>query len=132
MAVYKTRLTVRSYECDFNGHVNNAVYLNYLEHARMEALLEKGFSPEKMKESGYFVVVRRIEIDYKYPLFTGDEIIIRTSPLESRNSSGTFLQQVVLAKNETLAAEARVTWVFINPKGRPIPIPREIREAFDI
>ena len=32
---HATRLTVRPYECDSYGHVNHAVYVNYLEHARI-------------------------------------------------------------------------------------------------
>ena len=46
MKVFTVKFNVRSYECDSYGHVNNAVYLNYLEFARMSALLEKG-SPWK-------------------------------------------------------------------------------------
>ena len=36
-------LEVRDYECDMEGIVNNAVYLNYLEHARHAFLKHKGF-----------------------------------------------------------------------------------------
>ena len=53
MRKFITTFKVRSYECDSYGHVNNAVYLNYLEFARMSALFEKGFTLEKMKEKGY-------------------------------------------------------------------------------
>ena len=31
-------LIVRTYECDSYGHVNNAVYVNYLEYGRMQFL----------------------------------------------------------------------------------------------
>lgn len=34
--------TVRDYECDLQGVVNNAAYLNYLEHARHEMLRLSG------------------------------------------------------------------------------------------
>ena len=37
-----------------------------------------------------------------------------------------------IVKNKKLSAEAKVTWVFTNLAGRPIPIPKEIREAFEI
>ena len=56
---------MRTYECDSYGHANNAVYLNYLEYARMEALNRKGLSLKKMKQMGFLIVVRRIEIDYR-------------------------------------------------------------------
>ncbi|OGB65694.1 MAG: hypothetical protein A2Y94_04880 [Caldithrix sp. RBG_13_44_9] len=132
MKIFTTSFKVRSYECDSYGHVNNAVYLNYLEFARMSALLEKGFTLDLMKKSGYLVVIRKIEIEYKSPLFQGDEVTIKTFTSESRNTSGTFTQQVYQGNEERLAAEAKVTWVFTNLKGQPIPIPEKIREAFDI
>ena len=38
MKIFKTEFKVRTYECDLYGHVNNAVYLNYFEAARVEFL----------------------------------------------------------------------------------------------
>ncbi len=132
MKTFTIHFQVRSYECDSYGHVNNAVYLNYLEFARMSALHEKGFTLDNMKERGYLVVVRRIEIDYKYPLVSNDEVTIKTFTSEARKSSGTFTQQIMQSRNNRLSAEAKVTWVFINLKGQPIPIPQEILEAFEM
>jgi acyl-CoA thioester hydrolase len=132
MKNFKAIHKVRSYECDSYGHVNNSIYLNYLEYARMEALWELGFTLDKMKQAGYLVVVRRIELDYKHPLFMGDKIEIHTKLSDSRNSSGTFSQQIINLKNNKLAAEAKVTWVFLDLRGKPIPIPDEIKSAFEI
>lgn len=132
MKVFTAPLKVRTYECDFYGHVNNAVYLNYLEYARMEALNEKGFTLENMKARGYVVVVRRVELDYKLPLFMGDEITIRTFTSQARNTSGVFTQQIIRNKDQRMALEAKITWVFTNLDGKPIPIPNEIREVFEI
>ena len=94
MRKFITTFKVRSYECDSYGHVNNAVYLNYLEFARMSALFEKGFTLEKMKEKGYLVFVKKIEIEYRHPLYQDDEISVKTFTSESRNTSGTFTQQI--------------------------------------
>ncbi len=38
---FELEFTVRDYECDLQGIVNNAVYLNYLEHTRHQYLLNK-------------------------------------------------------------------------------------------
>ncbi|MCK5452884.1 MAG: acyl-CoA thioesterase [Calditrichia bacterium] len=132
MREFITTFKVRSYECDSYGHVNNAVYLNYLEFARMSALFENGFTLDKMKEKGYLVFVKKIEIEYRNPLYQDDEISVKTFTSESRNTSGTFTQQIFRKDEDQPAAEAKVTWVFTNFKGKPIPIPAEIREAFDI
>ena len=132
MKIFTTRFHVRSYECDSYGHVNNAVYLNYLEYARMRALQENGFTLDTMKEKQYLIVIRRIEIDYKHPLFMGEEVLVKTFTSSSRKTSGTFTQQIFRAGDEKLCAEAKVTWVFTNLKGKPVTIPEEIQTAFVI
>ena len=132
MKIFTVEFRVRSYELDSYGHVNNATYLNYLEYARMTALLEKNFSLKSMREKGYVVVIRRVEIDYKFPLFMNDEVLVKTYTSESRNTSGTFIQEIHNQTHGRMAAEARVTWVFTNLSGKPIPIPQEIRDAFEI
>lgn len=128
---FRIEFRVRSYECDSYGHVNNAAYLNYLEYARMSALAEIGFNLDGMKEKGYLAVIRRIEIDYKFPLFMNDLVEIKTFAHELKNRSGTFSQQILNKTKQQLAAEAKVTWVFINIKGKPIAIPEEIRREFN-
>jgi len=130
MEIFTAKLRVRTYECDSYGHVNNAVYLHYLEYARMEALYQKGYTLGIMKEKGFLVVVRRIEIDYKHPLFMNDEVVIQTNVSDARQSSGSFTQKVIRQSNERIAALAKVTWVFTDLTGKPIPIPDEIRTAF--
>ncbi len=49
---HRTDLTVRSYECDSYGHVNNAVYLNYLEVARHELLAALGMDYAALRAAG--------------------------------------------------------------------------------
>ena len=58
-------LTVRTYECDAYGHVNNAVYLNYLELGRHSFLKEAGFDYAAIVAAGYGLYVVRVEIDSK-------------------------------------------------------------------
>ena len=132
MKIFESVLHVRSYECDFYGHANNAVYLNYLEFARMETLTSQGFTLESLQKKGYLTVIRRIEIDYKYPVRMNDKLIIRTFLSDAGKTSGTFTQQIIRAEDERLAADARVIWVFTDLKGKPQPIPADIRAAFGI
>jgi hypothetical protein len=56
---HTTPLTVRPYECDSYGHVNHAVYVNYLEHARMQFLLAAGFDFKGLVAAGFFMIVSR-------------------------------------------------------------------------
>ena len=57
------RIGVRTSELDSFGHVNHAVYLNYFEHARFEALKEAGFSWSVLDEKEWAIFVVRIEVD---------------------------------------------------------------------
>jgi acyl-CoA thioester hydrolase len=115
--------SVRSYECDMYGHVNNAVYLNYLEYARMEFLKDSGFDYEKFRAAGFGLVVARVCIDYKQPALLHNQLTIKTTPEKLRKSFGVF-RQTVLRGND-LIAEAEVTWFCVNADGRPSPMPEE-------
>jgi acyl-CoA thioester hydrolase len=115
--------TVRTYECDSYGHVNNAVYLQYLEYARWHYLKDIGFNYEGARKAGYGTYVARIEIDYKSPALTDDVLTIKSKPVKKGAVSGTF-HQIIMRGTETIA-EAKVTWAFVGPNGRPVRIPAE-------
>lgn len=70
---------VRDYECDLQGIVNNAVYQNYIEHARHEFLLSKGVDFAALAREGLNLVVIRAELDYKHPLTSGDAFYVATT-----------------------------------------------------
>lgn len=70
---------VRDYECDVQGVVNNANYLNFLEHARHEMLISKGIDFIKLHYEGIDLIVTKAEIEYKYPLRSLDKYVIKTS-----------------------------------------------------
>jgi len=65
---FELELAVRDYECDLQGIVNNAVYQNYLEHARHEYLHTLGVDFAALHAAGTEPVVTRIEIDYRAPV----------------------------------------------------------------
>ena len=130
--VAETELKVRSYECDTYGHVNNAVYLNYLEYGRMAVLEKAGFTLAELKERGQIIVVRRIEIDYKASAQEGDVIIIRTDLREHDKIKGIFHQEIFRKEDKKLLARALVTWVFIDSQGKLISIPDFFKEAMGL
>jgi len=119
----KCTLKVRTYECDSYSHVNNANYLHYLEFARYEFLRDIKFDYEKSLKAGYGVYIARIEIEYKKPAFTDDDLVIISKPVKKGAVSGTLSQRIF--RGEELIVEAKVTWVFVNSKGMPVKIPPE-------
>ncbi len=73
-----TTITVRDYECDLQGIVNNSVYMNYLEHARHEWLRTNNIDFKVLHDEGLDLVVIRAEMDFKKSLIPGDSINVIT------------------------------------------------------
>jgi acyl-CoA thioester hydrolase len=116
-------LIVRSYECDSYGHVNNAVYLNYLEFARHEMLAAIGMDYAAMRASGFGLVVARIDIRYRRQAVERDELTILSRATKRLRVGGIIAQRIL--KGGELIAEADVTWVSIDASGRAAPLPPE-------
>jgi acyl-CoA thioester hydrolase len=119
--VCECTLTVRTYECDSYGHVNNANYLNYLEFARYEFLKDIGFDYPAVIKAGYGVFVARIEIEYKRPAAVDDVLRIRSRPVKKGAVSGVIAQEI--RRGEDLIAAAKVTWAFVDSAGQPVKVP---------
>jgi len=121
-----TPLTVRPYECDSYGHVNHAVYVNYLEHARMQFLHAVGFDYKGLIAAGFFTVISRLDISYRSPAYADDDLEIETEPREARRVSGVFHQ--VIRRGTDGIAEADVYWCVVDGRGRPARPP----ETYDL
>ena len=121
--ISKCSLKVRTYECDSYGHVNNANYLNYLELARYEFLKDVKFDYPAMIEAGYGIYIARVEIDYRKPAFTDDDLEIRSWSIKKGAVSGILAQEIW--RGDDLLVEAKVTWAFVDSKGMPAKIPAQ-------
>ena len=78
--VRTTKVIVQSQHLDSFGHLNHAVYLNFLEGARCDYMEQAGISFNRGLEEGAFCVVLRVEIDYLTAALCGDEIEILMTP----------------------------------------------------
>lgn len=116
---------VRDYECDMGHVVNNAVYLNYLEHARHELLGSMGIRFGDLAKRGIFLVVTRIEADFKASLTSGDTFIVRTELQRKGRLRLQFNQQIRRSKDGQLMMSALVTGTALNARGRP-ELPAEL------
>ena len=122
---YRLDLTVRDYECDMQGIVNNAVYQNYLEHCRHEFLLSVGIDFNRLTREKVFLLVVSAELDYKAPLRGGDAVwtglnLERISPVRFA-----FLQDIYRSSDQRLALSARTIGTAVNERGRPF-LPPEL------
>lgn len=116
---FKIEMEVRDYECDVEGIVNNAVYLNYLEHTRHLFIRDKGFDFAQLSRQGILLVVIRIEADYLYPLRGGDKFYV-TARLEriSKLRFG-FLQDIFRLPENKPILKAKVFGTSLNAAGQP-------------
>ncbi len=108
---------VRDYECDMQGIVNNAVYQQYLEHARHEFLLSHGLSFAELTEKGVFIVVAKIEINYRQSLRSGDEFSV--SVAIKRPSKVRIVFEQTINRGEEKILDAIVTTTAVNERNRP-------------
>ena len=123
---------VRDYECDLQGIVNNAVYQQYLEHARHRFLKTSGVSFAELTQRGINLVVVRAELDYKHPLRSGDPFTVcvrleRLSPVRF-----VFLQDLYLITGgqEILSLTAKVVCAAMDRTGKPI-MPTVLEPLFE-
>lgn len=75
---YEYSITVRGYELDSFGHVNNAVYLNYMEQARWEILREKNLR-DYFSANGLVLVVVSAELRYMKEATVFDDLTVYTT-----------------------------------------------------
>ncbi|MBT3343398.1 MAG: acyl-CoA thioesterase [Gemmatimonadetes bacterium] len=126
-------LDVRDYECDLQGVVNNAVYLNYLEHARHQGLLELGLDFAALHEQGCDLVVTRSEVDYRQPLRSGDQFLVRTRVSRASRIRFAFDQVILRAADEQVMIEARIvgTGIIQTERGTRPGLPQILQDKLD-
>jgi len=108
----RTRLVVMYRDIDTLGHVNNAVYLSYIEHARVEM-----FNEYYRKYGNFHFVIARAEIDYLHPLHLLDEVEV-VAWVESIGRTSFTIGYEVYNGDGVLCARARTVQVAYDPERR--------------
>ncbi|MDD4965771.1 thioesterase family protein [Halothiobacillus sp.] len=129
-SVFEVEFKVRDYECDMAHVVNNAAYLNYLEHARHELLESLGLKFGELARDGINLVVTRIEADFRNSLVSGDCFVVRTSLVRNGRIRLQFNQSIHRKPDDRLMLTAVVTGAALNARGRP-EMPDVVVKALD-
>ncbi|MFC1996755.1 acyl-CoA thioesterase [Chloroflexota bacterium] len=122
---YKLEFAIRDYECDLAGMVNNASYLNYIEHARHEFLRSKGIDFARLFQSGIYLVVVRIELDFLYSLRSGDRFYVGTNTERISRLRFGFHQDIYRLPDQKPVLKAKVVGTAVNDQGKPM-LPKEL------
>ena len=126
---FSMEMAVRDYECDIQGIVNNSVYQNYLEHVRHEYLKQIGVDFKMLAQKGINLVVVRIELDYKYPLTSGDRFVIGLNMLKESKIKIAFYQDIYRLPDNKPVIKGKIIGAALNSRGRPY-IPKEFEKIF--
>ena len=120
---FSIEMAVRGYECDLQGVVNNAVYQNYLEHARHEYLKSVGIDFAALAAQKINLVVVRVELDFKASLTSGDRFVVEVRPEKLSPVRIGFRQAIYRLPDRKLAIQAQVIGTALNQRGRPQVLP---------
>lgn len=108
--IFTLEIAVRDYELDSEGIVNNAIYLHYLEHTRHAFVKREGIPFGSLTREGLVPVVRRMEIDYRLSLHSGDVMLSRLW-IERNGPRFIFHQDIFNKETGELVVAAVVTIV---------------------
>jgi acyl-CoA thioester hydrolase len=124
---FTARWPVRQYEVDGQGHVNNAVYLNYAEELSSRHSEHLGYGQAWASAHGGAWVIRRNEVTYFSPARFGDQLELTVRVELVKGARGQRRTTITLLPERKLVAEIFTEWVWVTVgNGRPAPVPREL------
>lgn len=125
---FELPITIQSEDIDLLGHVNNVVYVRWVQDAAV-AHWQAEAAPED--QAALFWVVVRHEIDYKRPAFLGDEVLARTWVGPASPKAFERNTELIRARDGALLAKARTLWCPVDSKTlRPAQVRPEVWERF--
>ena len=126
------RLEVRFRDCDPMGHVNNAVYLTYLEQARFAHWR----SLWKYRQPGADdrvpgVILARAEVDYRAQAREGDLLDVRLTVAAIGRTSFHYEYEIVDQAGVVIVRAKTVQVMYDYAAGKPAPIGDDIRRMLE-
>jgi acyl-CoA thioester hydrolase len=126
-------IVVRSTDLDGQRHVNNAVFFQYFEQARLAHLGRLGFLPTYTPGEGprHSIAIAETTCRYKAPAYYGDtlRVTVRTREVKQRSFSLTY--EVRREADGVLVAEGESAQVWIDEHERPVPLPDAARASLE-
>ena len=130
MTRFTTDIQMRFRDIDGMGHVNNAVYLSYVELARTQFYMQ--FANRKtLDEIGF--ILAHVDIDFESQALWGDQIRVSVWPSKIGTSSFTLSYEVSEKRSGRILARAKsvlVSYDYEKKKSKPVsPDFRQLLEA---
>ncbi len=126
---YIQPVQVRFRDMDAMGHVNNAVYLTYLEMARV-GYYRNLFGLTQPEDFPF--ILARVEIDFRSPVVLGEDILVGIRVSRVGNKSFHFEYEIREVETGRLVAEAKSVQVMYDYKtGATMPVPDDFRQRLE-
>ena len=126
---FSARWRVRAYELDSNGHVNNAVYLNWAEEIAGLHAEAAGYGREWAAARGGGWVVHHADITWRRPALPRDEVEVSVRVESIRGARGVRRTWIRRAADGELLCEMLVVWAWVRlDTGRPARVPKELAD----
>jgi acyl-CoA thioester hydrolase len=125
---FELPIVVRAEDIDDLGHVNNVVYLRWMQQAASAHWVAAAGA--ELRGSVHWVVIRH-EIDYKAPAFLGERLEVRTRVGEATAATWERLTEVRRVGDDKLLARCRSVYVALDPEtSRPRRVDASLRAPF--
>lgn len=127
---FKKKFRVTADDIDVNGHVNNLVYLRWVQDVAVSHW-NAAATPKQIEDILW--IIRRHEIDYKRPAHEGDEITAATWVGGASELIFERHTEILNAVDGKLLAKAITLWVPVNSKtGKPVRVDNDVRSRFSV
>ncbi|MCP3953943.1 MAG: acyl-CoA thioesterase [Desulfobacterales bacterium] len=131
--IFTHNIKVGKKAIDENNHVNNVVYVKWMQDVAILHSTEQGWSQKEYFEIKAGWVVKSHFVQYKSPAFMNDEIIVHTWVSTMSSMSSLRKYKFIRKADSKILAEAETDWVFVNIKtGRPTKILGPVKKSFQI
>ena len=118
---HTTQFRVRYSECDQQGVVHHSRYLIFFEQGRIELLRANGYDYRRMEEEGIFVVVAKMEVQYRRAARYDDELRLVTRT--TKVSYAKIEHEYELYRAEELLVTGKSKLAVLNREGQVIAVP---------
>ena len=127
---YSKTITIPESAIDENGHVNNVIYVQWMQDIAVEHYESIG-GTKPMKLIGATWVVHEHRIEYLLPAYAGEEVQIRTWVENLRRVRSLRKYEFVRKSDGKVLVRGETDWIFVDVKsGRPIAIPETVIAVF--
>ncbi|MBX7256817.1 MAG: thioesterase family protein [Candidatus Hydrogenedentes bacterium] len=128
--VFKQHRRVGWRDVDPAQHVNNTVYLAYAEDCAVEAAVSAGWTPERMRAEGVWLIARKHRIEYRQPAVLADDLEVATWVSDAGEDRFVRHYAITRIGDGVVLARARAELACIEPEKREaMPMPESLRNA---